>query len=133
VTACTQKDDRVEVSYTKIDGNIAQLRGRFLVGADGKRGLVRKKFLEPKGIQQLVGMSVQSAKVSVCGFISNSYHLYSHEYSATWIAANLHIKLPTPQSHPEFPLWKAGITPEQVWDLFWPKGFQYVPHPGSIY
>lgn len=46
-----------------------------------------------------------------------------HEYSAIWIAANLHITLPTPESHPDFPLWKMGVQPEQLWDIFWPKGF----------
>ncbi|GJC81511.1 hypothetical protein ColLi_04349 [Colletotrichum liriopes] len=34
--------------------------------------------------------------------------------------------MPTPQSHPEFPLWELDYEPEELWDIFWPKGFQYV-------
>ncbi|KAI3576740.1 hypothetical protein IWW34DRAFT_881313 [Fusarium oxysporum f. sp. albedinis] len=46
-------------------------------------------------------------------------------YAAKWIAANLHITIPTPKSHPYFPLWKLGYEPEEVWDIFWPEGFQF--------
>jgi len=38
--------------------------------------------------------------------------------------ANLEISLPTPESHPEFPLWELGYTPDELWDIFWPDGFQ---------
>lgn len=47
-------------------------------------------------------------------------------YVGTWVAINLQVDLPTPEKHPEFPLWKLGYTPEQVHEEFWPKGFQYV-------
>jgi hypothetical protein len=50
----------------------------------------------------------------------------SYPYDGTWVAANLHITLPTPESHPDFPLWKLGYTPDELWDIFWPDGFQYV-------
>jgi hypothetical protein len=52
--------------------------------------------------------------------------LIRQEYAAAWIAANLLIKMPTPESHPSFPLWQVDYTPEELWDLFWPRGFQYV-------
>lgn len=50
---------------------------------------------------------------------------FSHEYAGTWIAANLRIQLPTPQSHPSFELWALGYQPTELWDIFWPDGFQY--------
>ncbi|KAF5648786.1 monooxygenase [Fusarium sp. NRRL 25303] len=91
-------------SYRRKDGKVLKLQGKYLVGADGKRGYVRKEYLEAKGIQQLPGL---------------------YTYEATWIAANLRITLPTPTSHPAFPLWKLGYHPEQLWDIFWPDGFQF--------
>jgi hypothetical protein len=57
--------------------------------------------------------------------------IFSYPYEATWVVANLHISLPTPESHPDFPLWKVGYSPEELWDIFWPDGFQYVPVPWS--
>ncbi|KAL5614116.1 hypothetical protein FOVSG1_003179 [Fusarium oxysporum f. sp. vasinfectum] len=81
----------------------AQLRAEeYFVGADGKRGIVRKEFLEPRGVEQAEG------KI---------------HYAAKWVAANLRITIPTPKSHPYFPLWKLGYKPEEVWDIFWPEGF----------
>jgi hypothetical protein len=34
--------------------------------------------------------------------------------------------MPTPSTHPHFPLWDLGYEPDELWDLFWPGGFQYV-------
>jgi 2-polyprenyl-6-methoxyphenol hydroxylase-like FAD-dependent oxidoreductase len=79
------------------------IRTSWLVGADGKRGVVRKKFLEPEGIRQ-----------------DDS----DWPYVGTWVATNLKITTPTPKSHPDFPLWQLGYTPEEIHDVFWPKGFQ---------
>lgn len=42
---------RVSVEYTDSQNTSRKLSARFLVGADGKTGYVRKKYLEPKGIQ----------------------------------------------------------------------------------
>lgn len=50
VTGINEDEDGVNVRYTDADGQSATLRGKFLVGADGKTGYVRKKYLEPKGI-----------------------------------------------------------------------------------
>jgi 2-polyprenyl-6-methoxyphenol hydroxylase-like FAD-dependent oxidoreductase len=93
------------IEYVDQAGCKQLIRTTWLVGADGKRGVVRKKFLEPEGIRQ-----VES----------------DWTYVGTWVATNLHVTMPTPKSHPDFPLWKLGYTPEQVHDIFWPKGFQYV-------
>jgi len=98
-----QVGDHTVIEYNNQAGARRSIRSRWLVGADGKRGVVRKKFLEPEGIRQ---------EGSVWTYVG------------TWIAANLHITTPTPQSHPDFPLWKLGYTPEQVHDAFWPSGFQ---------
>jgi 2-polyprenyl-6-methoxyphenol hydroxylase-like FAD-dependent oxidoreductase len=85
-----------------------QLRARWLVGADGKTGVVRKYFLEPAGITQQVG---------------------KYAYTGTWIAANLEISLPTPQTHPDLPFWPLGLSPEEVYDIFWPKDWHFCTHP----
>ncbi len=82
-----------------------------MIGADGKVGVVRKYFLEPSaGIRQEEGV---------------------YRYSGTWVAANLKIRLPTQQSHPDLPLWALGYTPEQIYDLFWPKNWHFCSPPGK--
>ncbi|KAH8654336.1 hypothetical protein BGZ61DRAFT_373624 [Ilyonectria robusta] len=108
VTSCREGVDSIEVSFTASDGASTDLRGRYLVGADGKRGIVRKAFLEPRGVEQAEG------KI---------------HYAAKWVAANLCITMPTPESHPYFPLWKLGYKPEEVWDIFWPEGFHFCNDP----
>ena len=45
------------------------------------------------------------------------------------MALNWHIRLPTPESHPDFPLWNLGYEPEQVYDLFFPKDFRFLCNP----
>ncbi|EXK76088.1 hypothetical protein FOQG_19154 [Fusarium oxysporum f. sp. raphani 54005] len=98
----------MEVSFTTSDGASTDLRGKYLVGADGKRGIVRKAVLQPRGVEQVEG------KI---------------HYAAKWVAANLRITIPTPKSHPYFPLWKLGYKPEEVWDIFWPEGFHFCNDP----
>ena len=85
-----------------------QIRAQWLVGADGKTGVVRKRFLEPHGITQQVGR---------------------YAYEATWIAANLQITPPTPETHSDLPVWELGLSPEQVYNIFWPKGWHFCTHP----
>jgi hypothetical protein len=53
-------------------------------------------------------------------------NVQSFKYEATWVAANFKITPPTPETHPKFPLWELGYTPEEVYKEFWPSGFQYV-------
>jgi 2-polyprenyl-6-methoxyphenol hydroxylase-like FAD-dependent oxidoreductase len=53
---CTLKsieedEDCVYASYVDPEGNDRRIRARFLVGADGKTGYVRKQYLEPRGIK----------------------------------------------------------------------------------
>jgi 2-polyprenyl-6-methoxyphenol hydroxylase-like FAD-dependent oxidoreductase len=44
------------VTYEGGEGTTKQVRGSWLVGADGKTGMVRKRFLEPiADIRQEVG------------------------------------------------------------------------------
>lgn len=50
VTAVTEDENSVIVQYTTSSGDSKNIRGKFLVGADGKTGFVRKKYLEPQGI-----------------------------------------------------------------------------------
>lgn len=99
------------INYTDENGISQVLVGSFVVGADGKRGVVRKEFLEQSaGIRQ----------------VDDSY-----KYDGTWVAANLRIRLPTPETHPDFPLWELGLSPEAVYDLFWPKGWHFCTPPGK--
>ncbi|KAI1428783.1 hypothetical protein F5Y12DRAFT_782374 [Xylaria sp. FL1777] len=111
VTGRKQDGTSIIAEYTDAKGQARSIRGSWLVGADGKRGVVRKHFLEPSaGIRQVDG---------------------TYKYDGTWVAANLEISLPTPNTHPDFPLWKLGYTPEQVYDLFWPSGFHFGSPPGK--
>lgn len=99
------------VEYHDVHNLVKRIRCSYLIGADGKTGVVRKKFLEPTaGIRQEVGL---------------------FKYTGTWVAANLKILLPTPRSHPGFPLWNLGFSPDDVYDLFWPAGWHFCSPPGK--
>lgn len=50
-------------------------------------------------------------------------------YDETWVALNWEISLPSEKTHPEFPLWKLGYTPQQVYDLFFPENFRFICNP----
>ncbi|KAI0130925.1 hypothetical protein F4814DRAFT_149089 [Daldinia grandis] len=105
-----QEGDRPVIEYEYEKRIRRKISGSFVVGADGKKGVVRKNFLEElAGIKQVEG---------------------SYRYDGTWIAANLKLKVPTPETHPDFPLWKLGFSPEAVYDLFWPKGWHFCSPPG---
>ncbi|KAH8899818.1 FAD/NAD(P)-binding domain-containing protein [Thozetella sp. PMI_491] len=104
-------EDPPSIEFLDEAGARNQLKGHWLIGADGKVGVVRKHFLEPTaGIKQEIGR---------------------YEYDGTWVAANLKISLPTPETHPQFPLWSLGFSPEDVYDLFWPKGWHFCCPPGK--
>lgn len=51
------------------------------------------------------------------------------KYEETWVALNWKIRPPTKESHPSFPLWKLGYTPEEVYDLFFPAEFRFLCNP----
>lgn len=53
----------------------------------------------------------------------------SFGYEAVWVALNWRLTLPTPKSHPKFPLWELGYTPEEVYDLFFPPYFNFICDP----
>ena len=99
------------LTYTDEFGQQRKIRSQWLVGADGKKGIVRKQFLERQaGIRQADGV----------------FH-----YEGTWIAANLKIHLPNPDTHPDLSFWKLGLTPQQVYDLYWPEGWHFCSPPGK--
>jgi 2-polyprenyl-6-methoxyphenol hydroxylase-like FAD-dependent oxidoreductase len=50
VTGVSEDQDYTYVDYIDSKGTNHRVKGRFLVGADGKTGYVRKMYLEPKGI-----------------------------------------------------------------------------------
>ncbi|KAH8589013.1 hypothetical protein B0O99DRAFT_459116, partial [Bisporella sp. PMI_857] len=103
--------DGVLVEYVDQQEAMGRIKASWLVGADGKTGIVRKKFLEPiANIRQAVGIAA---------------------YTSTWVAANLQITLPTPTSHPDLPFWSMGLTPQEVYDHFWPDNWHFCSPPGK--
>jgi 2-polyprenyl-6-methoxyphenol hydroxylase-like FAD-dependent oxidoreductase len=50
VTSIVELENCVEVSYQQHGGETQRIRGKYLVGADGKTGFTRKKYLEPRGV-----------------------------------------------------------------------------------
>ena len=100
----------MRVWFKDESGERVSVRCSWLIGADGKKGVVRKHFLEPTGVKQIEGV---------------------YTYEGTWIAANLHISLATPETHPDLPFWERGLTPEQVYDLYWPKDWHFCSPPGK--
>jgi 2-polyprenyl-6-methoxyphenol hydroxylase-like FAD-dependent oxidoreductase len=105
------EDDRYHLQYTEASGVVQHMRSKWLIGADGKRGIVRKGYLE---------------KAADIRQVEPEYR-----YEGTWVAANLHIINPTPKTHPDLPFWNLGMTPEEVYDLYWPKGWHFCSPPGK--
>lgn len=50
ITSIDEDENGVTALFHDDDGRERQIRGKFLVGADGKTGFTRKQYLEPKGI-----------------------------------------------------------------------------------
>jgi 2-polyprenyl-6-methoxyphenol hydroxylase-like FAD-dependent oxidoreductase len=50
LSAINEDDQFVYVEYQSPSGAVSSIRGKFLVGADGKTGFTRKMYLEPKGV-----------------------------------------------------------------------------------
>ncbi|EEA23552.1 hypothetical protein TMatcc_002429 [Talaromyces marneffei ATCC 18224] len=109
VTNLSETKEWTYCEYIDSEGNTHRIRSRFFVGADGKTGYTRKKYLESRGVQ------MERAH--------NSF------YEETWVALNWHISLPNKESHLDFPLWSLGYTPEQVYDLFFPVNFRFLCNP----
>ena len=111
VTGRQELEDSIRVDYTDSEGKPSQINCQWLIGADGKKGIVRKHFLEPTAdVKQETGL---------------------FSYEGTWVAANLKIHPPTPETHPDFPLWNLGFTPDRVYNLYWPKHWHFCSPPGS--
>ncbi|KAJ6440665.1 oligopeptide transporter [Purpureocillium lavendulum] len=109
VAAIGEDSDWVYASYVDAQGDTKTIQGRFLVGADGKTGFTRKQYLEPRGITLERDATAP--------------------YDEVWVALNWRVSLPTPASHPHFPLWEKGFTPQQVYDAFFPKNFRFLCNP----
>ncbi|CAO3667054.1 unnamed protein product [Umbelopsis vinacea] len=108
VVSIQEDEDHVYVDYKDQNGTNYLLRSKYLAAADGKTGYTRKVYLEPKGIL----MESTTSK-----------------YNETWVALNWNIRLPTPEKHPDFPLWTLGYSSEEVYDLFFPKDFRFLCNP----
>ncbi|KAJ5606473.1 hypothetical protein N7510_009254 [Penicillium lagena] len=109
VTGLSEDEDGVICQYRDPQGIEHRIRTRFFVGADGKTGFTRKQYLEARGI------TMDQA--------------HSAFYEETWVALNWKIDLPNEKTHPTFPLWKMGYTPEQVYELFFPLNFRFICNP----
>ncbi|KAK9448270.1 FAD/NAD(P)-binding domain-containing protein [Limtongia smithiae] len=103
-----EDSDFAYVEYRDETDRMHTVRAKFLVGADGRTGFIRKNYLEPRGVL----LEKSTAK-----------------YDETWVALNWKITLPTPQSHPNFPLWALGYTPEDVYLKFFPVNFRFLCNP----
>ncbi|KAE9376323.1 FAD/NAD(P)-binding domain-containing protein [Stipitochalara longipes BDJ] len=101
-----EDEDWVYCQYLDASGEQKRIRSKFLVGCDGKTGFTRKTYLEPKGVLM--------------------EQISSFGYNETWVAMNLKLTPPTTETHPNFPLWKLGYTPDQVYDLFFPPNFRFI-------
>lgn len=110
VTSIDEDVDWVHVHFTDNDGNNKTIRGRFLAGADGKVGFTRKMYLEPKGVVM--------------------EEIWPHKL--TFVSTNWKVLCPTLKTHPDFPLWKKGYTPDQVIKAFFPSGFYFVANPDRL-
>ncbi|KAH7110237.1 hypothetical protein EDB81DRAFT_927213 [Dactylonectria macrodidyma] len=106
VTSIWEDQDWVYAGYTDTSNQSRTVRGKFLIGADGKTGFTRKMYLEPQGITLDQAMEMP--------------------YEEEWVALNWRISLPTPDTHPDFPLWEKGYTPQQVYDEFFPTDFRFM-------
>jgi 2-polyprenyl-6-methoxyphenol hydroxylase-like FAD-dependent oxidoreductase len=51
MTFISEDSDWVYAQYSDITGATRRIRARFLVGADGKTGYTRKRYLESRGIK----------------------------------------------------------------------------------
>jgi 2-polyprenyl-6-methoxyphenol hydroxylase-like FAD-dependent oxidoreductase len=109
ILSISEDEDWVSATYTDAEGQSRKLRARYLVGCDGKTGFTRKMYLERRGIK--LERAGQTA------------------YDELWVALNWKMTLPTPETHPDLPLWKKGYTPQQVYDLFFPLDFRFLCNP----
>ncbi|KAL6884457.1 hypothetical protein GGI43DRAFT_322659 [Trichoderma evansii] len=106
VTSIWEDEDWVYARYTDTSDQDRIVRGKFLIGADGKTGFTRKQYLEPRGITLDQAMRMP--------------------YEEEWVALNWKISLPSPETHPDFPLWEKGYTPQKVYDEFFPTDFRFI-------
>ncbi|KAJ5391278.1 hypothetical protein N7509_006768 [Penicillium cosmopolitanum] len=109
VTALSEDEDGTLCIYRDSEGKERRIKSLFFVGADGKTGFTRKRYLESKGI-----------------VMEQAHRAF---YEETWVALNWQIELPNEKTHSDFPLWKLGYTPEQVYDLFFPVNFRFICNP----
>ncbi|KAF7589571.1 hypothetical protein BBP40_004150 [Aspergillus hancockii] len=98
----------VGLQYRDAKGMERKLRARFFVGADGK---------------------VHAQALPGAERLRTTDRMIREFYEETWVTLNWRITLPTPESHPDFPLWKLGYTPEEVYDLCFPYEFRFLCNP----
>ncbi|KAJ5769581.1 monooxygenase [Penicillium odoratum] len=108
LTSISEDADWVYATYNE-SSTQRKIRAKFLAAADGKTGFTRKNYLEPKGIR--LDWAGQT------------------KYQETWVALNWKMSLPSEKTHPDFPLWNLGYTPQQVYDLFFPEDFRFLCNP----
>ena len=94
-----------------------------------RQGLPGKTISNQKAFAStgLIGMVLQTDMQS----LGELAHIIScrAKYEETWVALNWKITLPTKNTHPSFPLWKLGYSPDQVYDAFFPAEFRFLCNP----
>ena len=106
VVGVEEDGEGVVVRYLR-GGEEVRVRGTFVVGCDGKRGFVRKRYLEERGVRM------------------ESTHAFKKDY----VGGNWDVSAPTREGNPDFALWKNGWSSEEVLDRFMPKSFNVMCHP----
>lgn len=106
VVGIEERPEYAEVLY-RWKGVERRIRAKLVVGTDGKTGFVRKKYLEAKGVVME----------------------HVHPFEKVYIGANWDVTAPTPKTHPKFPLWAKGYTPDDVLRAFMPEHFCYICNP----
>jgi 2-polyprenyl-6-methoxyphenol hydroxylase-like FAD-dependent oxidoreductase len=122
MTSIREDAEWTYITYTTSSNeNEYQIRSKFLVGADGKTGFTRKQYLEPRRV------TLEPISLSGSGGRSKTYN-------EVWVALNWKISLPTPDTHPDFPLREHGYTSQQVYDAFFPPDFRFLcnPHRAAV-
>jgi 2-polyprenyl-6-methoxyphenol hydroxylase-like FAD-dependent oxidoreductase len=77
VVAIEEDETFVYVEYKDENGQDRKVRAKFLVGADGKTGFTRKKYLEPRGV--VMEKSLEYGIASLVGYFNLTQYSFHYE------------------------------------------------------
>ncbi|KPM41742.1 hypothetical protein AK830_g4857 [Neonectria ditissima] len=94
VISISDMSKSVQVTYSSKEGSSIELQGNYLVGADGKRGFVRKEYLEAFGIKQQPGFFCSLSAMPVAagrfGPKHEKYWRFEYELPPNFIPSDPH-------------------------------------------